>query len=133
MIGDIIINFIKICAYSTVSIVIAFQLSNWLKEKTNDSKLFHDYKTEYVPCTLDNTGIITSIVFNLFMLVKYIILVLKIKLIILIWKLKFEFSDFKKKDLIKLLNQHQFKTKEKLINNGPPVLFKSVCEITLFL
>ncbi len=40
------------------------------------------------------------------------------------YKYSFEipFSDFKKKDLIKLLNQHQFKTKEKLINNGDELI-----------
>ena len=32
------------------------------------------------------------------------------------------FSDFKRKDLVKLLNQHQFKTKEKLINNGDELI-----------
>ncbi len=29
-------------------------ISNWLKEKTRESKLFRNYKTEYAPCTLDN-------------------------------------------------------------------------------
>ena len=40
------------------------------------------------------------------------------------YKYSFEipFSDFKRKDLIKLLNQHQFKTKEKLINNGDELI-----------
>ena len=40
------------------------------------------------------------------------------------YKYSFEipFSDFKKKDLIRLLNQHQFKTKEKLINNGDELI-----------
>ena len=40
------------------------------------------------------------------------------------YKYSFEipFRDFKRKDLIKLLNQHQFKTKEKLINNGDELI-----------
>ena len=40
------------------------------------------------------------------------------------YKYSFEipFSDFKRKDLIKFLNQHQFKTKEKLINNGDELI-----------
>ncbi len=29
-------------------------ISNWLKEKTEESKLFNTYKTEYVPCTINN-------------------------------------------------------------------------------
>lgn len=28
-------------------------ISNWLKKKTEESKLFNNYKTEYVPCALD--------------------------------------------------------------------------------
>ncbi len=40
------------------------------------------------------------------------------------FKYSFEipFSDFKKKDLVKLLNQHQFKTKEKSIDNGDELI-----------
>ena len=30
-------------------------ISNWLKKKTNESKLFLNYKTDYIPCTIDNS------------------------------------------------------------------------------
>ena len=40
------------------------------------------------------------------------------------YKYSFEipFSDFKKKDLVQILNQHKFKTKEKIIDNGDELI-----------